>query len=134
MPAFIRSVSFVAFLGFATSLFGQLPAARLDGIFPAGASPGATVEVTISGTNLDDVDRLVFSHEGITLTRKMAEALAERGAFALAALKGAFVARHGGVSGLSRVSHDLLLRLYLDTDESHELGEAFRGKRTPDAV
>ena len=65
-------------------------------------------------------------------TRKMAEAVAARGAFALAALKGAFVARHGGVSGLSRVSHDLLLRLYLDTDESHELGEAFRGKRDPD--
>jgi len=66
-------------------------------------------------------------------TQKMAEAVAERGAFALAAVKGAFVARHGGVSGLSRVSHDLLLRLYLDTDESKELGEAFRGKRTPDA-
>jgi len=66
-------------------------------------------------------------------TRAMAEAVAERGAFALAALKGAFVARHGGVSGLSRVSHDLLLRLYLDTDESKELGEAFRGKRPPDA-
>jgi naphthoate synthase len=65
-------------------------------------------------------------------TRAMAEAVAERGAFALAALKGAFVARHGGVSGLSRVSHDLLLRLYLDTDESKELGEAFRGRRTPD--
>ena len=66
-------------------------------------------------------------------TRAMARAVAERGAFALAALKGAFVARHGGVSGLSRVSHDLLLRLYLDTEESHELGEAFRAKRTPDA-
>jgi naphthoate synthase len=66
-------------------------------------------------------------------TRKMAEALAERGPFALAALKAAFGARHGGVSGLSRLSHDLLLRLYLDTDESHELGEAFRGKRAPGA-
>src|SRR3954466_5968685 len=65
-------------------------------------------------------------------TRAMANAVAERGAFALASLKGAFVARHGGVSGLSRVSHDLLLRLYLDTDESKELGEAFRGKRQPD--
>jgi len=39
---------------------------------------------------------------------------------------------HGGVSGLSRVTHDLLLRLYLESDESHELGEAFRGKRKPD--
>src|SRR6476620_8600729 len=65
-------------------------------------------------------------------TRAMANAVAERGAFALAALKGAFVARHGGVSGLSRVSHDMLLRLYLDTDESHELGDPFPGRRTPD--
>jgi naphthoate synthase len=65
-------------------------------------------------------------------TRAMANAVAERGAFALAAVKGAFLARHGGVSGLSRVSHDLLLRLYLDTDESKELGAAFRGKRSPD--
>jgi naphthoate synthase len=67
-------------------------------------------------------------------TRNMAEAVAQRGAFALAALKGAFVARHGGVSGLSRVSHDLLLRLYLDTEEAHELGDAFRGKRNPDTA
>ncbi len=66
-------------------------------------------------------------------TQKMAEAVAERGAFALAALKAAFTARHGGVSGLSRITHDMLLRLYLETDESHELGAAFRGKRTPDA-
>jgi len=66
-------------------------------------------------------------------TRKMALELAERGAFALASVKAAFTARHGGVSGLARVSHDLLLRLYLDTDESHELGEAFSGKRKPDA-
>jgi naphthoate synthase len=65
-------------------------------------------------------------------TRAMAQAVAERGAFALAALKSAFVARHGGVSGLSRMSHDMLLRLYLDTEESHELGAAFRSRRTPD--
>ena len=65
-------------------------------------------------------------------TRNMANAVAERGAFALAAIKSAFTARHGGVSGLSRITHDMLLRLYLETDESAELGEAFRGKRTPD--
>ena len=66
-------------------------------------------------------------------TKAMADAVAERGAFALAALKGAFGARHNGVSGLSRLSHDMLLRLYLDTDESKELGEAFRARRTPDS-
>jgi naphthoate synthase len=65
-------------------------------------------------------------------TRKWALEVAERGAFALASIKAAFTARHGGVSGLARLSHDLLLRLYLDTDESQELGQAFRGKRSPD--
>ena len=65
-------------------------------------------------------------------TRKMALEIAERGAFALAAVKGAFTARHGGVSGLSRVTHDLLLRSYMESDESHELSAAFGEKRKPD--
>ncbi|MBI3068884.1 MAG: enoyl-CoA hydratase/isomerase family protein [Betaproteobacteria bacterium] len=65
-------------------------------------------------------------------TRKWALEIAERGSFALAALKAAFTARHGGVSGLGRLSHDRLLRLYLDTEESQELGKAFGEKRKPD--
>jgi naphthoate synthase len=65
-------------------------------------------------------------------TRKMALEVAERGAFALASIKAAFGARHGGVGGLGRLSHDLLLRLYLDTEESKELGSAFSKKRRPD--
>ena len=66
-------------------------------------------------------------------TRKMALEIADRGAFALASLKAAFTARHTGVTGLARVSHDLLLRLYLDSDEHTELGESFRAKRKPDS-
>jgi len=65
-------------------------------------------------------------------TRNMALELAERGAFALASIKAAFNARHGGVAGLARVAHDLLLRPYLESDESHELGDAFRARRKPD--
>ncbi len=65
-------------------------------------------------------------------TRKMALEIAERGSFALAAIKGAFNARHGGVGGLARVAHDLLLRTYLDSEESKELSAAFREKRKPD--
>jgi naphthoate synthase len=65
-------------------------------------------------------------------TRKMALEVAERGAFALASIKAAFGARHGGVGGLGRLSHDLLLRLYLDTEEAKELGSAFSKKRKPD--
>src|SRR6516162_5587206 len=67
-------------------------------------------------------------------TRKFALEIAERGPFALASIKAAFNARHGGVSGLARVSHDLLLRPYLDTEESHELSESFAGKRKPDSA
>lgn len=65
-------------------------------------------------------------------TRKLALEVAERGSFALASIKGAFNARHGGVAGLSRITHDLLLRPYLDTEESHELSAAFGEKRKPD--
>ena len=65
-------------------------------------------------------------------TRKMAMVVAERGPFALAAIKHAFLARHGGVAGLSRVTHDLLLRPFLETNESRELGASFREKRKPD--
>jgi naphthoate synthase len=65
-------------------------------------------------------------------TRAFALDIADRGAFALAAVKAAFGARHGGVSGLARMAHDLLLRAYLETGESHELSAAFGEKRRPD--
>ncbi|HZA66315.1 MAG TPA: enoyl-CoA hydratase-related protein [Geminicoccaceae bacterium] len=65
-------------------------------------------------------------------TRAFALEVAERGAFALASIKAAFNARHGGVSGLARVAHDLLLRQYLDSEESKELSAAFAERRTPE--
>ena len=67
-------------------------------------------------------------------TREMALTLAERGPFALASLKSAFSARHSGVGGLARMAHDLLLRGYLETEESHELAQAFSERRKPDAA
>jgi naphthoate synthase len=65
-------------------------------------------------------------------TESFALEIADRGPFALASVKAAFNARHGGVSGLSRMAHDLLLRAYLQTDESHELSKSFAEKRKPD--
>ncbi len=65
-------------------------------------------------------------------TRVFALEIAERGPFALASIKSAFNARHGGVSGLARVAHDLLLRAYLETEESHELSKSFAERRKPD--
>lgn len=66
-------------------------------------------------------------------TRAWALEVADRGAFALASIKGAFNARHGGVGGLARMAHDLLLRGYLDSEESKELSKAFGEKRQPDS-
>jgi len=79
------------------------------------------------------VNQVVPDAELAEATRKMALEIADRGAFALASIKAAFNARHGGVGGLSRMAHDLLLRGYLDTDEHHELAEAFAQRRVPDA-
>lgn len=78
------------------------------------------------------VNKVVPDDQLKEATRAYALEVAERGAFALAAIKGAFNARHGGVSGLSRMAHDLLLRGYLDSDEHAELAAAFAERRSPD--
>jgi hypothetical protein len=44
----------------------QLPAARLKSIFPAGGQQGQSFQATLSGSDLDEVARLHFSHPGIT--------------------------------------------------------------------
>ena len=78
------------------------------------------------------INRVVPDAELAGRTRDYALEVAERGSFALASIKGAFNARHGGVSGLARMAHDLLLPGYLDSAESKELGAAFRERRPPD--
>jgi naphthoate synthase len=78
------------------------------------------------------INHVVPDAELQDFTRKIALEIADRGSFALAAIKGAFLARHGGVAGLSRVAHDLLLRGYLETDEHHELAASMAEKRKPD--
>ena len=78
------------------------------------------------------INRVVPDAELAERTREYALEVAERGSFALASIKGAFNARHGGVSGLARMAHDLLLPGYLDSEESKELGSAFRERRPPD--
>jgi len=79
------------------------------------------------------INHVVPDAELKDFTRKIALEIADRGSFALASIKGAFLARHGGVAGLSRVSHDLLLRGYLETEEHHELAAAFAERRAPDS-
>ncbi|MET4580444.1 enoyl-CoA hydratase-related protein [Ottowia thiooxydans] len=79
------------------------------------------------------VNHVVPDDELNDFTRKIALEIADRGSFALASIKAAFNARHGGVSGLSRMAHDLLLRGYLGTEEHTELAQAFAERRAPDS-
>lgn len=71
LPSVLTAISVI--LSAASNLQGQLPGTRLDAVFPPGAGVGKTLDVTISGADLDDVDRLLFSHPGITATRKMSD-------------------------------------------------------------
>ena len=52
------------------------------------------------------INQVVPDAELAAATREMALEIAERGAFALASIKTAFSARHGGVGGLARLAHD----------------------------
>ena len=78
------------------------------------------------------INRVVPDHLLTEKTREFAMEVAQRGAFALASVKAAFNARHGGVSGLARMAHDLLLRQYLESAESKELGSSFVERQRPD--
>lgn len=79
------------------------------------------------------INRVVPDDQLEEETMKWALHVADRGAYALASVKGAFNARHGGVSGLGRMAHDLLLRPYLETKEAKELSASFAERRKPDA-
>lgn len=57
----------------ASNAAAQLPATRLDGVFPAGGGPGSKFDLTVSGADLYSLSKLHFSHPGITAEVKMAE-------------------------------------------------------------
>lgn len=67
--------AFVASLSSPTITFAQLPTPQLESIFPCGGKAGGEVEVTISGNDLDDLDKIVFQHPGITSAPKLGEPL-----------------------------------------------------------
>ena len=78
------------------------------------------------------INRVVSDSELAVETTSFAMEVAGRGSVALASIKASFNARHGGVGGLSRLAHDLLLRQYLNTEESKELRDSFADRRSPD--
>jgi len=58
----------ICFAACATGVLAQpqgLPSPRMTNVFPAGAKAGATVEVAVTGSDLDEPQKLLFSHPGL---------------------------------------------------------------------
>jgi hypothetical protein len=75
-------IAMIGVVAVAARVRAELPLARLTAVFPAGGQAGATVEVTLSGQDLDEVTRLHFARPGITAKPKTTAAgVAEPGKF-----------------------------------------------------
>jgi hypothetical protein len=61
----VRLVLLVALIGLNEPVGAQLPTVRLDTIFPAGIQAGSSVEVSLTGAELDSPGSLIFNHPGI---------------------------------------------------------------------
>lgn len=63
----------LAVCGLVSPAGAQLPVTQVTAIFPPGGKAGTTIDVKIlAGSDLDGVDRLVFSHAGITARQQTA--------------------------------------------------------------
>lgn len=67
---FQRCVAVAAILA-ALPAYAQLPVTQLTSVFPPGGKQGSTVEVTIAGNEIDDVQQLVFNHAGLSASAKL---------------------------------------------------------------
>lgn len=71
-----RTQTFIAFaiaslLLPASSIFAQLPGTTFSTIFPPGGKVGVTLDIQVAGGDQIDLQKLVFSHPGISATQKM---------------------------------------------------------------
>lgn len=78
------------------------------------------------------VNEVVPTGQAVVRAKEIAAEIATRSPMAIGALKGAFSARHNGVSGQARMAHDQQLTLYLQTKEAHETNDSFKERRSPD--
>lgn len=77
------------------------------------------------------VNEVVEPNKLMNRATEIAREISTRSPLAIGALKGAFSARHNGVSGQARMAHDQQLTLYLQTQEAHEVSASFGERRQP---
>jgi len=80
-------------------LHAQLPTARLDSVFPPGVRAGTETEITLTGTDLDDADRLLFSDPGLSAVR--VEGLKFKVTASAGMTPGTYEVRAGGRYGIT---------------------------------
>lgn len=78
------------------------------------------------------VNEVVEPGELSARAAEVALEITTRSPMAVGGIKGAFSARHNGVSGQARMAHDQQLTLYLQTQEAHEVSAAFGERRQPE--
>lgn len=73
--SFMTGIRFLLALAVAVTAqqaFSQLPQTRITSVFPPGGQQGMVVDLTIGGgTDLDELDQMVFAHPGITGAPKL---------------------------------------------------------------
>ena len=68
----IRFLLAVIVIVAAQHAYAQLPQTRITSVFPPGGQQGTTIDVTVGGgTDLDELDQMVFAHPGITASHKV---------------------------------------------------------------
>jgi hypothetical protein len=72
LPVVRRSLALLVLLASPLTAVAQLPTAQLTSIYPLGGKPGTSVDVTVGGADLDDAEKLIFNHPGLTAQPKMA--------------------------------------------------------------
>ena len=66
----LRLLRFCASAALLSISHAELPVARLDLVFPPGGKSGSEIDLTATGTDLDEASALHFTHPGITATLK----------------------------------------------------------------
>jgi hypothetical protein len=64
----LKALGLSLLVSLASNAIAQLPVARLHHIYPAGGMAGSNVEATVTGSDLDGISGLRFSHPGLRAT------------------------------------------------------------------